>query len=133
LYTKHRLHLHNLGKEILSINLVLEIFILIEKKNSPITNIIELRYHETQPQTISPSVNQLIPLTSVANDENTLVKHIKKKAVLLDDLGVTTSGRVQPEDLENSAEVSNSQVHDVVHTPRRQKKPLKTRKVGVLW
>jgi hypothetical protein len=60
---------------------------------------------------ISPSVNQFTPLISA---ENTLVKHIRKKVVLLADLGVTTSGKVQPEILENSADVSNSQVHDVV-------------------
>jgi hypothetical protein len=82
LYTKHRLHLSNLGKEILSFNLLLEIFSLIEKKNSPNTNITELRNHEAQPPTVSPSLNQLIPLTSVENAENTLDKCIRKKPAI---------------------------------------------------
>jgi hypothetical protein len=80
-YTKQGLHLNNLGKEILSFNLVLHIFSLIEKENNFHTNVIALRYYEVQPRTISSSVNQPFPLTSVEIIENTSVKCIRKKPV----------------------------------------------------
>jgi aspartate carbamoyltransferase catalytic subunit len=58
-----------------------------------------------------------------ASNNQEVISHIADKVVLLDDLDVTTSGRVQPENLEDSTEVSNSQVQIVVRTSRRQKKP----------
>jgi hypothetical protein len=79
LYTKHGLHLSDLGKEILSFNLVLHIFI--EKENKFSTNVRALSYYGLQPRTISSSVNQPFPLTSVESVENTSVKHIRKKPV----------------------------------------------------
>jgi lysophospholipase L1-like esterase len=48
LYTKHGLHLNDLGKEMLSFNLVLHIFSLIEKENNSSTNVIALRYYGVQ-------------------------------------------------------------------------------------
>jgi hypothetical protein len=81
LYTKHGLHLNDLGKEILSFNTVLQIFSLIEKQNNHSTNIIVVGYHEVQSRTISHSVNQLFPLTPVETVENTSVKRIRKKPV----------------------------------------------------
>jgi hypothetical protein len=48
-HLSHGLCLNNLGKEMLSINLVLKSFSLTEEKNDPSTNIRELKFHEVQP------------------------------------------------------------------------------------
>jgi hypothetical protein len=81
LYTKHGLHLNRLGKEILSLNLALHIFSLIEKENNFNTNITALRYHEVQSRTTSSFVNHFFPSTPVEIVENTSVKPIRKKLV----------------------------------------------------
>jgi hypothetical protein len=50
------------------------------RKAVPVSiNIKEFGYHEAQPQTISPPANQLLPLTSVENVENKLVKDVRRK------------------------------------------------------
>jgi hypothetical protein len=80
LYTNHGLHMNYLGKELLSLNLVLHIFSLIEKINNHSTNIIALGVHKVHPQTISP-IKQLPPLISVKTVENMSVKRNRKKPV----------------------------------------------------
>jgi hypothetical protein len=81
LCTKHGVHLNSVGKEILSLTLVLKIFSLIEEKNNLSTNIKELSYHETKTQIISSSENQPFPPIFVANTGKTLTKRIRKKPV----------------------------------------------------
>lgn len=80
LFTKHGLHLNDQGKKMLSCNIILQIFSLIEKQNNHST-IIALIYYEVQSRTVNLSVNQPFPLTPVETVENTSIKRIRKKPV----------------------------------------------------
>jgi hypothetical protein len=70
---------------------------------------------------------------AVASNNEERISHVIGQVVLQDDPGVLTNVRVHPENLETSAEVSNSQEHKVVRTSTRQKKPPTTRKEDLLW
>jgi hypothetical protein len=72
--------IEDLGKEILSLNLVLHIFSLIEKINNRSTIIIPLGYYKVHPQTISP-IKQSPPLILDKTVEKMPVRQNRRKPV----------------------------------------------------
>jgi hypothetical protein len=134
-FTTHGLHMNNMGKEKVSLEITNAINSLFQKQ---INDSIKLCWKtEWEKDAGAPSyrdsttVQKEPRMDATNNKEGT--PHAMEKEVLPKEPGVLTNVRVYPEKRENLAMDISRQEHNVVRASSRQKKPPITRKDDFLW